>query len=77
MNGHCITLDTKLAIYGALVLTLLYGCETWAMKTIHRKVLDQFNFAPSTKSWASSGQFESHTLTYSVVLKYPASKPLS
>ena len=77
MNGRCITLDTKLAIDGALVLPLLCGCETWAMKTIHRKVLDQVNFAPSTQSWASSGKFESHTLTCSVVLKYPASKLLS
>ena len=43
-KSHCIRLQTKLAIYKAVVLsTLLYGCETW---TCYRKdiaTLDSFH----------------------------------
>ena len=43
-QSHCIRLQTKLAIYKAVVLsTLLYGCETW---TCYRKdiaTLDSFH----------------------------------
>ena len=43
-NEHGIRLDTKIAVYKAVVLTtLLYGSETWTVYRYHIKKLDRFH----------------------------------
>ena len=39
-----ITMDTKIKVYKAVVLTsLLYGCETWTIYRRHEKLMQQFH----------------------------------
>ena len=39
-----ITMDTKIQVYKAVVLTsLLYGCETWTIYRRHEKLMQQFH----------------------------------
>ena len=43
-NDHGIRLDTKVAIYKAVILTtVLYGCESWVLYRRHVVKLDQFH----------------------------------
>ena len=43
-NDHGIRLETKIAVYRAVVLTtLLYGCESWTLYRRHIAKLDQFH----------------------------------
>ncbi|KAL8588325.1 hypothetical protein ACOMHN_019590 [Nucella lapillus] len=43
-NERGLKLETKCAVYRAVVLTaLLYGCESWAIYHRHVKLLDQFH----------------------------------
>ena len=43
-NDHGIRLDTKVAIYKAVILTtLLYGCESWVLYSRHVVKLEQFH----------------------------------
>ena len=41
---YCIRLDTKVAVYKAVILTtLLYGCESWVLYRRHVVKLEQFH----------------------------------
>ena len=43
-NERGLRLDTKMAVYRAVVVTaLLYGCESWTVYHRHIKLLDQFH----------------------------------
>ena len=43
-NERGLTVQTKIAVYKAVVLTsLLYGCETWTMYSRQLRTLDQFH----------------------------------
>ena len=42
-NRRAITLEKKIKVYWAIVLTLLYGCESWMVYQCHTRKLNHFH----------------------------------